>query len=56
MRGLGIVFLADHLDLAPALAERHAAEWGHLYRDWDAASALAEFRAQRGVGGWPATR
>jgi len=37
------------------LAALHAAEWKHLYADWDERSALAEFLNQKADGSLPAT-
>jgi hypothetical protein len=37
------------------MARVHAAEWGHLYPDWDKAVALAEFRSHHDDGSLPAT-
>jgi len=48
-------FLHDHPRFREPLAELHGREWGHLYRDWNAAAALREFRNQRGDGRIPAT-
>ena len=33
----------------------HAAEWKHLYTDWDVQSARAEFLDQKADGSFPAT-
>lgn len=41
--------------LAGDLAERHAAEWGSLYGDWDRTKAVAEFRSMKTDGSLPAT-
>ena len=37
------------------LAALHAAEWKHLYADWDLQTALAEFLNQKADGSLPAT-
>jgi GNAT superfamily N-acetyltransferase len=37
------------------LAALHAAEWKHLYADWDEHAALAEFLNQKADGSLPAT-
>ena len=37
------------------LADLHAAEWKHLYADWDVQSAHAEFLDQKADGSLPAT-
>ncbi len=50
------ITLLDGADpLAAELARLHAAEWGHLYRNWDGAVAQAEFRTHRTDGSLPAT-
>jgi|688.fasta_scaffold49742_3 GNAT superfamily N-acetyltransferase len=41
--------------LAGELADRHGAEWGHLYSDWDSTVARAEFAAHKTDGSLPAT-
>ena len=52
----GTLTLLDGADpLAAELARLHAAEWGHLYRNWDSAVAQAEFRTHRTDGSLPAT-
>jgi len=52
----GTITLLDGADsLAAELASLHAAEWGHLYRNWDGAVAQAEFRTHRTDGSLPAT-
>lgn len=52
---ISVGFLAADDPMADQLAALHAAEWGHLYPDWDEAVALAEFRAHRSDGSLPAT-
>lgn len=47
--------LADVPFFRNQLAALHAAEWKHLYADWDERSALAEFLNQKGDGSLPAT-
>ncbi len=42
-------------DCAPTLATWHAAEWAHLYADWDEARALRELLAEPADGGLPMT-
>ena len=47
----GTLTLLDGADpLAAELARFHAAEWGHLYRNWDAAVAQGEFRTHQTDG------
>ena len=41
---MDIRFLADHPGHAPVLAQWHHATWGHLYDDWDLATATAELQ------------
>ena len=55
MPEVSITLLAGSDPLTGELAERHAAEWGHLYADWDSAKALSEFRSQKTDGSLPAT-
>ena len=50
-----ISHLADVPFFLDELAELHAAEWKHLYADWDVQSARAEFLGQKGDGSLPAT-
>jgi GNAT superfamily N-acetyltransferase len=40
---------------APRLAALHASEWQHLYEEWSAPHALAEFAVQHSDGRVPAT-
>ena len=42
-------------DCAPTLATWHAAEWTHLYADWDEARALRELLAEPADGTLPMT-
>jgi len=52
----GDITLLDQADpIAPKLALLHAAEWGHLYENWDSTKALEEFRGQKTDGSLPAT-
>jgi len=50
-----ISHLADVPFFRDELATLHAAEWKHLYADWDERSALAEFLNQKADGSLPAT-
>jgi len=50
-----ISHLADVPFFLDELADLHAAEWKHLYADWDVQSAHAEFLDQKGDGSLPAT-
>ena len=50
-----ISHLADVPFFLDELADLHAAEWKHLYADWDVQSARAEFLGQKGDGSLPAT-
>jgi GNAT superfamily N-acetyltransferase len=50
-----ISHLADVPFFRDELAALHAAEWKHLYADWDAQTAVAEFLNQRADGSLPAT-
>lgn len=50
-----IAEIAHHPELGPALAAWHAAAWGHLYRHWDEAAAVAEFAAMDTPGRVPTT-
>jgi len=45
----GVPFFRDEL------AALHAAEWKHLYADWDVQAALTEFLNQKADGSLPAT-
>ena len=40
---------------APALAEAHAWEWGHLYANWNQETALADFRLEKVNSDLPTT-
>ena len=40
---------------APALAEAHTQEWGHLYANWNQDSALADFRREKADSVLPTT-
>ena len=40
---------------APALAEAHAREWGHLYAQWNQETALADFRLEKVNSDLPTT-
>ena len=55
MSGVSITLLDGSDPLTEDLADRHAAEWGYLYTNWDGAKALAEFRPQKTDGSQPAT-
>jgi GNAT superfamily N-acetyltransferase len=50
-----ISHLADVPFFLDELADLHAAEWKHLYADWDVQSARAEFLDQKADGSLPAT-
>jgi polyamine oxidase len=50
-----IAEVAEHQTLAPLLARWHAAEWQHLYANWNEAIALAEFLAMNHRGRVPMT-
>jgi len=50
-----ISHLADVTFFLDELADLHAAEWKHLYADWDVEAARAEFSDQKGDGSLPAT-
>ena len=50
-----ISHLADVPFFLDELAELHAAEWKHLYADWDVQAALSEFLNQKADGSLPAT-
>ena len=49
-----ISHLADVSFFRNELAALHAAEWKHLYTDWDEHAALAEFLNQKADGSLPA--
>ncbi len=40
---------------APAMAEAHAREWGHLYAGWDQEAALADFSQEKADSVLPTT-
>lgn len=48
-------YLKQQFHHAAELARLQAAEWGHLYRDWNAEVALKDFAAERADGGLPTT-
>lgn len=50
-----ISHLADVSFFCDELAALHAAEWKHLYADWDTQTALAELLNQKANGSLPAT-
>jgi len=50
-----ISFFADVPFFLDELASLHAAEWGHLYADWDAETVRAELLGQNADGSLPAT-
>ena len=50
-----ISHLADVPFFLDELAALHAAEWKHLYTDWDVQSARAEFLDQKADGSLPTT-
>lgn len=50
-----ISHLADVPFFRDELATLHAAEWKHLYADWDTQTALGEFLNQKADGSLPAT-
>jgi predicted N-acetyltransferase YhbS len=50
-----IAYLADHPDLAPALAAWHHREWADLYPGWTAAEAEAELRSHTRRAAVPTT-
>ena len=50
-----ISHLADVPFFLDELADLHAAEWKHLYADWDVQSARAEFLDQKADDSLPAT-
>ena len=47
--------LCEVPSFAPALAEAHAREWGHLYAGWDRNAALADFRLEKVNSDLPTT-
>lgn len=47
--------LADYPEYLPKLAKYWAAEWAHLYQDWDETTARREVEAQRTDGRMPLT-
>ena len=47
--------LCEVPSFAPALAEAHAREWGHLYAHWNQETALADFRLERAEADLPTT-
>ena len=47
--------LCEIPSFAPALAEAHAREWGHLYANWNQETALADFRLERAGTDLPTT-
>jgi len=53
--GVSITLLDGRDPLTAELAERHAAEWGYLYTNWNSAKALADFQQQKTDGSLPAT-
>jgi N-acetylglutamate synthase-like GNAT family acetyltransferase len=55
MRDLAVTLLDGADPLADELAMRHAAQWGHLYENWNRQRARAEFRAHQTDGSLPAT-
>jgi predicted N-acetyltransferase YhbS len=50
-----IAYLNDHEALIPRLAQLHSDEWSHLYLNWDATTAIAEFAVHQTNGSIPAT-
>jgi GNAT superfamily N-acetyltransferase len=50
-----ISHLADVSLFRDELAALHAVQWKHLYADWDAQTAVAEFLNQKADGSLPAT-
>ncbi len=55
MRDLAVTLLDGADPLADELADRHVAEWGHLYENWCCEKARAEFRTHQTDGSLPAT-
>jgi len=55
MPGIAVTMLDGADLLARELADRHSAEWGHLYSNWDSSVARAEFAAHKTDGSLPAT-
>jgi predicted N-acetyltransferase YhbS len=53
--GFEVLPLHRARDCAATLAAWHAAEWAHLYPDWDEDRALRELLAEPGVGRLPLT-
>jgi predicted N-acetyltransferase YhbS len=47
--------LCDVPFFAPALAEAHAREWGHLYAHWNQETALADFSLEKPESDLPTT-
>ena len=47
--------LCEVPSFAPALAEAHAREWGHLYANWNQETALADFRLEKVNSDLPTT-
>ena len=47
--------LCEVPSFAPAPAEAHAREWGHLYAGWDRNAALADFRLEKVNSDLPTT-
>ncbi|MEZ5216406.1 MAG: GNAT family N-acetyltransferase [Ilumatobacteraceae bacterium] len=50
-----IVELCDHPEVGPLLARWHAAEWSHLYDEWDEDAARTEFASMSQPGRVPTT-
>ncbi|MGH8597020.1 MAG: GNAT family N-acetyltransferase [Gammaproteobacteria bacterium] len=50
-----IAYLKQYPSFVTRLAQLQAAEWHHLYSDWDAATASAEFAVQHANGRLPTT-
>ncbi len=55
MAEIAVTVLDGAEPLAGELADRHVAEWGHLYSNWDSTAARAEFGAHKTDGSLPAT-
>ena len=55
MSRLSLDFLEGNSPEAAGLAQLHALEWQHLYREWNEKKALEEFGAQKTDGTLPAT-
>ena len=47
--------LCEVPSFAPALAEAHAREWGHLYAHWNQETVLADFHLERAGSDLPTT-